>query len=143
MELFFSLNKKYIFLILINLKLIQGLKNSVCCVRFCAKIFLTYIRQILKTSTILYVQFHIGICSVCDGNFPSFKIYVMFVTRILFHLKLYVWDKHSLSFKTLVKVAMHILFQLRYCLLCANSFIQDVCNVCGTHSYYIALCTSR
>ena len=40
---------------LINLKLIQGLKNSAHCVRLSSKIYLTYIRQILKTTMILYV----------------------------------------------------------------------------------------
>ena len=45
-------------------------------------------------------------------HFPSFKIYVMFVMLIFFHLKRYVWDKHPLSFKTLVKFATCNLFQL-------------------------------
>ena len=44
----------YIFIILNDLKLIQRLKNSVRCVRSYVKIYLTYIHQILKTSTILY-----------------------------------------------------------------------------------------
>ena len=39
----------------INLKLIQGLKNSVRCVQLYAKIYLTYICQILKTNAISYV----------------------------------------------------------------------------------------
>ena len=52
----FLLNKlKNIFLILINLKLIQGLKSSVRWVRLYTKIYLSYICQILETSTILYV----------------------------------------------------------------------------------------
>ena len=63
----------------------------------------------------------------------------MFVTRILFHLKRYVRDKHSLSFKTLVKFATRILFQLKHCLQRPISFIQNVCNVRDTHSYYITL----
>ena len=128
---------------MIDLKLIQGLKNSVLCVRLSAKIYLMYIRQILETTAILYVWFHIGIRSVCDAHFPSIKIYVLFVTRILFHLKRYVRDKDSLSFKTLVKFATRILFQLKHCSRRAISFIQNIRNVCGTHSYYIAVCTSQ
>ena len=50
------LNKqKNIFLIFINLKLIQALKNSVHRVQSYIKIYLTYIRQILKTSTISFI----------------------------------------------------------------------------------------
>ena len=48
------------FLILINLKLIQGLKNSIFRMRSNAKTYLTYIRQILKNSMMLYAQFHIS-----------------------------------------------------------------------------------
>ena len=125
---------------MINSKLIQGLKNSLHCIRSFAKICLTCICQILKTSTILYVKFHIRVGSVYDMYFPSFKSSVMFVTCILFHLKCYVRDKHSLSFKTLVMFAMHIVFHLKrlYCLRRTISFIQNVRNVYGTHSYYIA-----
>ena len=47
------------------------------------------------------------------------------------HLKGYVGDKHSLSFKTF---ALH-------CSQNAISFIQNVCNVCDTLSYYIAVGT--
>ena len=132
------------FLILINLKLIQGLKNSVHCMQSYAKIYLTYIRQILKTSTISYVYFHIRARSVRDAHFPSFKTYAMFVTRVLLHLKRYIRDKHSLSFKTLLIFATHILFHLKlsYCSRCAISFNQNVRNVRHTHSYYIAMCTS-
>ena len=61
-----------------------------------------YIRHPLKTSTIWYVSFHIRVRSVCDAPFPPFKTYAMFVTRIIFHLKRYVCDKHSLLLKTLV-----------------------------------------
>ena len=130
---------------MINLKLIQGLKNSIRCVRLYAKIYLTYISQILKTSTISYVQFHIRICSVCDVHFPSFKTYLMFMTRIIFHLKRYIRDKHSLSFKSLVMFTTRILFHLKcsYCSQHTISFIQNVCNVHGLHSHYIALCTSQ
>ena len=39
----------------INLRLIQWLKNRVRCVRSYAKTYLTYICQILKTSTIPYI----------------------------------------------------------------------------------------
>ena len=125
---------------MINSKLIQELKNSLHCIRSFAKICLTYISQILKTNTILYVKFHICIRSVCDMYFPSFKSAVMFVTCILFHLKRYVRDKHSLSFKTLAMFVMHILFHLKrlYCLRRTISFIQNVRNVYDTHSYYIA-----
>ena len=52
---YYKINEKNIFLILINLELIQGLKNITRCVRSYAKIYLTYIRQIVKTSTISYV----------------------------------------------------------------------------------------
>ena len=79
--------------VLINLKLIQVLKNSVRCVRSYAKIYLTYVR----------------IRNVCDAHFPSFKIYVMFVTRILFHWKSYVCDKHCLLFKALGMFTTRIL----------------------------------
>ena len=48
-------------------------------------------------------------------HLPSFKIYAMFVTHVLFHLKCYVRDKHSLSLKTLVKFVTHIFFQLKHC----------------------------
>ena len=40
---------------MINLKLIQGLKNSVSCIQSYAKIYLMYIHQILKASMTLYV----------------------------------------------------------------------------------------
>ena len=68
----------------------------------------------------------------------------MFLMRILFHLKRYVHNKYSLSFKTLVMFAALILFYLKrlYCSQIVISFIQNVYNVCDTHSYYIALCTS-
>ena len=55
------------------LKLIQGLKNSVRCVRSYAEVYLPYIRQILKTSTISFISFHIPVRSVRDAYFPSFK----------------------------------------------------------------------
>ena len=51
----FLLNKIKIFVILINLKLIQGLNNSVHCIQSYTKIYLMYIHQILKTSMISYV----------------------------------------------------------------------------------------
>ena len=56
-----------------NLKLIQGLKSSVQCVRWYAKVYLTYRCQILKTSTISYISLHICVRSVRDAHFPSFK----------------------------------------------------------------------
>ena len=87
-----------------------------------------------------------SVCSVYDTYFPSFKTYAMFVTCILFHSKRYVCSKHSLSFKSLVMFMMHILFhlkQLYYCSQQTISFIQNVHNVCNTHSYYTALCTSE
>ena len=40
---------------MINLKLIQELKNRVSCIQSYAKIYLMYIHQMLKTSMILYV----------------------------------------------------------------------------------------
>ena len=56
---FLNCNKKNILLILILLllksKLIQWLKNSAHCVKSYAKTYLTYICQILKTSTISYI----------------------------------------------------------------------------------------
>ena len=143
------------------------LQNSV---RSYAKIYLMYIPQILKTSTISYVWLHTRVRSVCDTHFPSFKTYVMFVTRILFHLKRYICDKHSLSFKTLVMFATCILFHLKryicdkhslsfktlvmfatciifdlkhsYCSRRAIFFIQNVRNVRNTDSYYIAICSN-
>ena len=74
----------------------------------------------------------------------------MFVTRIHFHLKRYVRNKHSLSFKTLVMFVMRILFHLKrsYYSQRAISFIQNVRNVRDTriilHSaprtnYYVLL----
>ena len=117
------------------------LQNSV---RSYAKIYLMYIPQILKTSTISYVWLHTRVRSVCDTHFPSFKTYVMFVTRILFHLKRYICDKHSLSFKTLVMFATCIIFDLKhsYCSRRAIFFIQNVRNVRNTDSYYIAICSN-
>ena len=70
--IFLVLVKKYIPHI-DYLKLIQGLKNRVRCVRLYAKVYLTYMRQILKTSTILYILFHIRVRSVRDTHFPSFE----------------------------------------------------------------------
>ena len=63
----------------------------------------------------------------------------MFVTRIIFHLKRYVCEKHSLLFKTLVMFATRILFYVKdsYCSRCAISFIQNVCNVSDTHFHII------
>ena len=53
------LNKfKIIFLILINLKLIQLLKNSIHCKRSYAKIYLIYICPILKTSVAALIMIH-------------------------------------------------------------------------------------
>ena len=74
----------------INLKSIQDLKISVCYVQSNVKIYLTHIRQILKTSTISYIQFRIHVHSVCKAQFPSFKICVIILAHILFHLKRYV-----------------------------------------------------
>ena len=101
-----------------------------------------YLHQILKSSTISYIKFHIHVCSVCNTHFPSFKTYVMFVMHIIFHLKPYVRKKYSLSFKTLVMFVTHILFSLEhaYCLQHANSFIQNGncnCNVSDTHFHII------
>ena len=70
--IFLVLVKKYIPHI-DYLKLIQGLKNRVRCVRLYAKVYLTYMRQILKTSTILYILFHMRVSSVRDTHFPSFE----------------------------------------------------------------------
>ena len=133
------------FLILINLKLIQWLNNSVRCVRSYAKTYLTYMRQILKTSTISYIQFHIRVCTVHDAHFPSFKTYVIFVTRIIFHLKRYAREKHSLSFKTLVMSATRIPFCLKHshCSRRAISFIQNVLNDSDPQFHIILHCAPR
>ena len=71
---------------------------------------------------------------------PSFKTYVMFLTCILFHLKRFVCDKHSLLFKTLVMFTMHIILHLNcsYCLRHAISFIQNIHNVFW-HKIYCTL----
>ena len=64
----------------------------------------------------------------------------MFLTCILFHLKRFVCDKHSLLFKTLVMFTMHIILHLNcsYCLRHAISFIQNIHNVFW-HKIYCTL----
>ena len=63
----------------------------------------------------------------------------MFVMRIIFHLKRYVREKHSLSFKILVMFPTRILFYLKhsYCSRRAISFIQSVRNVSDRHLHII------
>ena len=71
---YFSSSRKKIYITHIDyLKLIHGLKNSIRCVRSYAEVYLPYIRQILKTSTISFISFHIPVRSVREAYFPSFK----------------------------------------------------------------------